>query len=264
MSVDVRAHPLRDANKRAGGQRPDARKGEPGGIRAAGWLVPASSGDCGRPRPARQRARRSSRAGVYRRGFEATAPRTNAGTSRLKVRSARQGPRQMSPGYEPIAETAKPRSKHETGEAHPPASRLKLPWQTRSSCRLSWNASRRAPSPSSHAELPALSPAVGTRAGAWLDSRAKMVSSSRPGKAPSEAARVLAGRRDVSGGGFGDRAAAPRNLMARVESSLRDHGPSTTVRSVAALDSTPNGVRGALGKANVACEDGRYRLADDE
>ena len=62
----------------------------------------------------------------------------------------------------------------------------------------------------------------------------------------------------------GDRAAAPRNLIARVESSLRDEGPSTTVPSVATLDSTPNGVCGALGKANVECEDGRYRLADDE
>ena len=84
------------------------------------------------------------------------------------------------------------------------------------------------------------------------------------GKAPSEAARVLAGRRDVSGGGFGDRAAPPRNLKARVESSLRDNGPSTTVPIVATLDSTSNRARGALGKANVESEDGRYRLADDE
>ena len=56
----------------------------------------------------------------------------------------------------------------------------------------------------------------------------------------------------------------PRNLKARVESYLRDHGPSTTVQIVAALDSTPSRVCGALGKANVECEDGRYRVADDE
>jgi hypothetical protein len=55
-----------------------------------------------------------------------------------------------------------------------------------------------------------------------------------------------------------------RNLKARVESKLRDNGTSTTVQNVAALDSTPNRVCAALGRANVECEDGRYRLADDE
>jgi hypothetical protein len=58
--------------------------------------------------------------------------------------------------------------------------------------------------------------------------------------------------------------AAPRNLEARVESSLRDNGPSTTVPILAALDSTSNRARGALGKASVESEDGRDRLADDE
>jgi hypothetical protein len=56
----------------------------------------------------------------------------------------------------------------------------------------------------------------------------------------------------------------PRSLKARVESYLRDNGPSTTVQNVAALDSTPNRVCGALGSANVECEDRRYTLADDE
>jgi hypothetical protein len=56
----------------------------------------------------------------------------------------------------------------------------------------------------------------------------------------------------------------PRSFKARVESCRRDNGPSTTVQNVAALDSTPNRVCGALGSANVDCEDGRYRLADDE
>ena len=40
------------------------RCGRPGGVRAARPLVPASSGDCGRQRPARQRARRSFGPGV--------------------------------------------------------------------------------------------------------------------------------------------------------------------------------------------------------
>jgi hypothetical protein len=56
----------------------------------------------------------------------------------------------------------------------------------------------------------------------------------------------------------------PRSFKARVESYLRDHGRSTTVQNVAALDSTPNRVCGALGSANVECEDGRYRLANGE
>jgi hypothetical protein len=82
--------------------------------------------------------------------------------------------------------------------------------------------------------------------------------------AASELRGVLAERGDVSGGGFGDRAPASRSFKARVESYLRDNGPSTTVQNVAALDSTPNRVCGALGSANVECEDGRYRPADDE
>jgi len=56
----------------------------------------------------------------------------------------------------------------------------------------------------------------------------------------------------------------PRSFKARVESYLRDHGRSTTVQNVAALDSTPNRVCGALGSANVECEDGRYRHANGE
>jgi hypothetical protein len=76
--------------------------------------------------------------------------------------------------------------------------------------------------------------------------------------------RVLAGRGDVSGGGFGRSSPAPEESQGARGSYLRDNGPSTTVQIVAALDSTPNRACAALGKANVECEGGRYRLADDE
>jgi hypothetical protein len=59
-------------------------------------------------------------------------------------------------------------------------------------------------------------------------------------------------------------APVPRNLKARVERQLRDNGTSTAVEYVAALDSAPDRVCGALGRANVEREGGRYRLAKDQ
>jgi hypothetical protein len=121
-----------------------------------------------------------------------------------------------------------------------------------------------APGPFSQGQVTDVFPGSRNASGRVARQLADAAAFSRPGEQPSEAARVLAGRGDVSGGGFGDRAPPPRNLKARVESYLRDNGPSTTVQIVAALDSTPNSACGALGKANVECEDGRYCLADDE
>jgi hypothetical protein len=91
-----------------------------------------------------------------------------------------------------------------------------------------------------------------------------MAAFSRPGKRPSEAARVWPDAARYQAAVSAVEPPPPRNLKVCVESYLRDNGPSTTVQIVAALDSTPNRVCGALGKANVECEDGRYRLADDE
>jgi hypothetical protein len=86
---------------------------------------------------------------------------------------------------------------------------------------------------------------------------------SRPAKRPSEAARLLAGPATIRRR-FRQSSRGPKESQGARGRFLRDNGPSTTVPIVAALDSTPNGVRGALGEANVECEDGRYRLADDE
>ena len=84
--------------------------------------------------------------------------------------------------------------------------------------------------------------------GAWL---AVHTAAFVPSSAPVAAGRSALTRR-LDGGGRvvePDYYAAPRNLEARVESSLRDNGPSTTVPIVAALDSTSNRARGALGNS---------------
>jgi len=53
-------------SERVADSMPDDRSGRPEGVRAAERPVPASSSDCSRPRPAGQRARRSSRASIQR------------------------------------------------------------------------------------------------------------------------------------------------------------------------------------------------------
>jgi hypothetical protein len=58
------ALPLFARSERLGGQVRDARFGRPGGVRAAGRPVTASSSGCGRSRPPGRCARRSSHAGV--------------------------------------------------------------------------------------------------------------------------------------------------------------------------------------------------------
>ena len=103
--------------------------------------------------------------------------------------------------------------------------------------------------------------AVRTQAGARLDSLPTMAA--RP-RLPVKLRGFRPGAATFQTAVLAIEPPPPRSFKARVESCRRDNGPSTTVQNVAALDSTPNRVCGALGNANVECEDGRYRLADVE
>jgi hypothetical protein len=115
----------------------------------------------------------------------------------------------------------------------------------------------------SQGKLRRLPPAVRTRAGAWPRQLADDGAFPDRECGPVKLRGSGRTRRRIRRRFRRSSPRPPRNLKAGVESHLRDNGPSTTVQIVAALDSTPNRVCGALGNANVECEDGRYRLADD-
>jgi hypothetical protein len=80
--------------------------------------------------------------------------------------------------------------------------------------RLSWNSSRPAPGPRSRGKLPDAFSGSKEREPARGSTACRRWPHFQTGTRPSEAAQVLAGRGDVSGGGFGDRA-PPRGVSRR-------------------------------------------------